>query len=454
MEALNQETSTPEERFVSAFEINEGQTLNGTNAKLSGLRKEAIQNFSSLGFPKRKDEAYKYSPLRKKLQHDYTVQLAPPRDHVSEEELETFLVPELDAHRIVLVNGRFSERLSHIGGLPEGVVVSSFEEASGQHTELVNASFAKHTDYESDVFVALNTAFTQDGVFVYVPRNTVVEKPIHILHIAKTDEDLFLQPRNLFVAEQSASVSLIQSMHTLTDTHTFTNVVTEVLVEANADVNHYKIQREGPNASQVNTLNVYQSDDSLFDTTAVSLDGEVIRNNIHITADGENCESRLYGLFLGRDEMHIDNHTLVDHTQPNCFSDELYKGVLDDASTGVFNGKVFVHRDAQQINAYQSNKSIVLTDEADMYSKPELEIYADDVQCSHGATMGQLDKDALFYLRSRGLHEKQAQSMLLLAFARDVIDNIDVEALRAHLDGLIIDRFNEVSKVEVTRRQA
>ena len=444
----------PEDRFVSAFELNEGQALNGTNAQLSGLRREALQHFSSLGFPHRKSEAYKYSPLRKTLQHEYAVQLAPPVDHVTESEIEDFLIPDLDAHRLVLVNGRLNEALSAIDALPEGVIVSSFARASDEHADLINRSFAQSADYERDVFVALNTAFTQDGVFVFVPKGTVVEKPIHVLHVTKTEDDLFIQPRNLFVAEQSAEVTIIQSHHALSDTRTFSNVVTEVTVGANAHVDHYKIQRAGAKASQVNSLNVYQTDDSLFDTTAVTLSGEVVRNNIHITADAEGCESRLYGLFLGEDEMHVDNSTLVDHTQPNCLSDELYKGVLDDASTGVFNGKVYVHPHAQKINAYQSNKSIILTEEADMYSKPELEIYADDVQCSHGATTGQLDKDALFYLRSRGLPEKQAQSMLLLAFARDIIDNIRVEPLQQLLDEAVIERFNRTTKATATRRQA
>ncbi len=217
--------------------------------------------------------------------------------------------------------------------------------------------------------------------------------------------------------------------------------MTEVFVGAHAHVDRYEIQDESARTSIVNKVRAYQQTGSVFRNSTFTFSGEVIRNNVEILPDAEHCETHLYGLFLGDGVMHVDNHTLVDHARPNCFSNELYKGILDDKATGVFNGKVLVRLDAQQTNAYQSNKSILLTDTARMYSKPELEIYADDVKCSHGATTGQLDEDALFYLRSRGLTEKRARAILLTAFARDVLNNVVIEPLRVYLDTLVTARF-------------
>ena len=435
-----------EERLVQAFEANEGQALNGA-ASLGEIRREAISRFSTLGLPGPKSEAYKYSPVTRALRHEYEVNVdAEPEHGVTESDVDDLLLPGLDAHIITLVNGRFDADLSRIGDLPDGVIARDFHGASAEHADLISEHFAQYADHRERVFVALNTAFTKDGAFVYVPNNTILEKPIHVLNVTSTDRDLFIQPRNLVIAEQSASATVIETDHTLTDSQTFTNAVTEIAVGANAHVDHYKVQAEGENASQVNNISAYQTRDSLFSTTTFTLSGRLVRNNLHITADAENCESRLYGLFMGRDEMHVDNSTLVDHTMPNCMSDELYKGILDDDATGVFNGKVFVHRDAQNIKAYQSNDNILLTNDADIYTKPELEIYADDVQCSHGATSGQLDEEAMFYLRSRGLSRLQAQSMLLVAFAGDIVDHVEVEPLREVLSETVTERFAETSE--------
>ncbi|MCH8960119.1 MAG: Fe-S cluster assembly protein SufD [Bacteroidetes bacterium] len=255
------------------------------------------------------------------------------------------------------------------------------------------------------------------------------------------DEDAFVQPRRLVVVEENAQLKLIQRLAPRTETRTFVNAVTEVFVGAHAHVDRYEIQDDPAHTSVVNNVRVYQQTGSVYRNSTFTFSGEIIRNNVTILPDAEHCETHLYGLFLSNGVMHVDNHTLVDHARPHCFSNELYKGILDDRSTGVFNGKVLVRRDAQQTNAYQSNKSILLTDTARMYSKPELEIYADDVKCSHGATTGQLDDDALFYLRSRGLTEKRARAILLTAFARDVLDNVVIEPLRAYLDTLVTARF-------------
>lgn len=435
-------TVRPEDVFVRAYEQHEGSRLNGSSQRLGEVRREAIERFSTLGIPQ-KDERWKYTNISRVLRHEYAVELEPTDAGVTAADLEPLWIPELEAHRLVLVNGRYRADLSDVGDLPEGVIVKPFAQAIEEHTDLVDQHFSKYAEFEDESFIALNTAFTKDGVFVYVPANVQFERPVHVLHVISTDRDLFVQPRNLFIAGRSSSVKIVESTHTLTATKTFTNAVTEVFVDANAHVDHYKIQRDGDNASQVNSVDIFQGADSTFSTDTITLSGDVVRNNLHIVHGGENIHSHLYGLFLGRGTMHVDNHTLVDHAQPHCVSDELFKGVLDDQSTGVFNGKVFVHRDAQQTNAYQQNGTILLTEDANMYSKPELEIYADDVQCSHGATTGQLDEEGLFYLRSRGLSKQRARAIMLLAFARDVIDAIAIDAVRDHLDGLVTERFQQ-----------
>ncbi len=442
MPTLVDQDTRLEDRFVAAFQRNEGQSLNGTNDRLRGVRQEAIARFAALGFPARKAEAWKYTPIGKILQRQYRLHLGPDAARLTRRDVASHRIPGLDAHVVVLINGRFRADLSEIGDLPEGVVVTGFARAGDVHAGLVDAHFARYADYEHEVFTALNTAFTQDGVFVYVPRNTVVEKPVHVLSLVAAGDDLLLQPRHLIVVEEEAQLQLVETSETLTETQTFENVVTEVFEGARAHVDLYEIQDEHAHGSVVTNLQAYQQAASVFRASTFTLSGEMIRNNLNVLPDAEGCESHLYGLFLGSGATHIDNHTLVDHAKPNCFSNELFKGVLDDRSTGVFNGRVLVRQDAQQINAYQSNKSILLSDDARIYAKPELEIYADDVKCSHGATTGRLDGEALFYLRSRGLNEQQARALLLLAFARDVLDHIRLEPLRATLDALIARRFD------------
>lgn len=435
------------EAFVRAYESNRGAALNGTNATVRDRRDAAIERFSELGLPSRKDEAWKYTNISRVLADEYTVHVEPTDTGITRADVAAQMLPGLDAHLVVLVNGHFRADLSDIGELPEGVVVAGFEEAAKHHSSVIDAHFGHYADAEQEAFIALNTAFVRDGVFVYVPKSTILETPVHVMHITSTDEHLMLQPRNLFVVEENAQARIVETQACLTDTKTFTNSVTEAYVDRYGRLDHFLLQDEGSAASQVNTLEAFQEENSYFSTDTVTLSGDVVRNNLHIMHDGEHVESRLYGLFLGRDEMHVDNNTLVDHAKPNCLSDELYKGVLRDDAVGVFNGKVFVHRDAQKTNAYQQNQSILLDETAQMYSKPELEIYADDVQCSHGATTGQLDEEGVFYLRSRGLSNERARALMLVAFARDVIDGISLDPLRAYVDEKVTQRFQEAARV-------
>ena len=423
-------------RFHTLFEANEGSALNGANETLAAMRKEAIGHFSDVGLPTRKTEAWKYTRIEKRIPSDVQIYLEATSPVPDRGILDRFRIPGLDAYVIATFNGRLVPELSNLD-LPEEVTLDGLQSASEKKRSLLDKFFGAQADSAGEPFTALNTAFTRDGLFLHIPANTILEKPIHVIHLLDSPADVLIQPRMLYLAEERSQVSLIETFADVSSNPLLINAVTEWNVGANAHVDHYQVQEYGAESTSVQTLHVYQSLQSYFDTHTTTLKAGMLRNNLTIVPGAEECESHLFGFVLGAGSMHVDNHTLVDHKKPNCFSNELYKTILDDRATGVFNGKVFVRPDAQKTNAYQSNKSITLTQKARMYSKPELEIYADDVKCSHGATTGQLDAEALFYLRSRGLSLPHARRILLMAFARDVIDNIKIEALREYLDDRI-----------------
>jgi Fe-S cluster assembly protein SufD len=279
-------------------------------------------------------------------------------------------------------------------------------------------------------------------VFIYVKKGQVPEHPVYIYHISDTREiNTFSQPRSLFYVAENASLQVVETFITIGPQESFTNHVTEIVVEKEARLEYYKIQNDAPHASQVSTTHIRQTGKSYTHSVVISLNGGLIRNNLNIVLDADRCESHLYGLYCVKGQTHIDNHTVVDNAQPNCFSNELYKGIMDDNATGVFNGKIFVRRDAQKTNAYQSNKNVLLSDSASVNTKPQLEIFADDVKCSHGCTVGSLDEEALFYLRSRGVGKDDARSLLLQAFAIDILENIKPAPIRAYVDQLISKRL-------------
>ncbi|MEM8488829.1 MAG: Fe-S cluster assembly protein SufD [Bacteroidota bacterium] len=442
MSVMTDQKLRMEDRFQVMYEQHNGHALNGSNASLTTIRQDAIEDFAKIGLPHKKTEAWKYTRIEKALSKDVQIQLQTATSSLQVADLAPFQIPELDAYRVVFLNGHMQPALGDLNGFTAGVTLTDLCTASTEHADLMNPHFAQYANPDSDAFVALNTAFAKDGLFLHVPQRTVLDKPIHVIHLFDMQADQMLQPRMLFVAEAGSQVKVIESFASLNNgAATFVNSVTEWVVEARAHVDHYQLQEFGEETTVVADIHAQQAATSFFSTHTTSLTGKMIRNNLTIVPDAEDCESHLFGFVLGKNDMHVDNHTLVDHKKPNCFSNELYKNILDDASTGIFNGKVFVRPDAQKINAYQSNKSITLTPKAQMYSKPELEIYADDVRCSHGATTGQLDEDALFYLRARGINETQARSLLLMAFARDVIDNIKIEPLRAFVDDKIAARL-------------
>lgn len=427
------EKITPAEKLVSEFEALKNK-LPG-NTFVQNLRQQAIEKFAELGIPVRKNEEYKYSNVQRLFTESLKV-----REFESsrvEIDIEEYLIPSIDARIIVLVNGIFSEELSATE-LGKSVVVSSMREAFEKQQNLIGEQYSKHGNINTDAFIALNTAYAADGLFLHVPDNTVVEKPLHIINLISSKETKIFSPRNLFIVGKNAQVKIIETFETVDlPVKALSNSVTEIAVGENAKVQYYRLQNDCENGQQINTVCASLQQYSHFDTNTVTLDGGWVRNNLNIYLNGENCETHLNGLFLNNDDNYVDNHTLVDHRKPHCESNQTYKGILNGKSTGVFNGKIFVHRDAQKTNAYQSSKNILLSDDATINTKPQLEIYADDVKCSHGSSTGQIDEDAFFYLRARGLGTESAKKLLLHAFVNDVMQTIRIDALREHLETLI-----------------
>jgi Fe-S cluster assembly protein SufD len=401
---------------------------------LHDLKEHAIADFRKLGIPTVKHEEWKYTRVGSLLQNNLEVQ-AP--DQVKPEDIEALKLPG-DAHEIFVINGRFSS-----ASAPEGMIISSLgAEAKGQYKGIIEQHLGTSSKYHPDGINAMNTAFADHGLFIFINRGKKIDKPVYIYYINDNRSFPTLSlPRALVYVSAAAEVEITEHYISLGANDSFTNQVTEFVVEQDAIVNYYKIQNEGPNASQVSTTQFTQIGKSLTNATTISLSGNIIRNNLNMVMEAEHGESHMYGLYLLDGKTHVDNHTIVDNVMPNCFSNELYKGIMDGESTGVFNGKIFVRQDAQKTNAYQSNKNVLLTDTASVNTKPQLEIFADDVKCSHGCTIGKLDEEALFYLRARGIGERSAKSLLLHAFAVDILENIKSEPLRTYVDQLISERL-------------
>ncbi len=405
---------------------------------LEGLRNKAIQDFKSLGIPTSKNEEWKYTRVGSVFQKDLNFGT---NERLKPADIASCHLPGRDkAIELFFVNGFFNAELS---SLATDIVVLPLETAAAsEYAEMVKEHLGHSAKYHPDGINALNTAFVNGGMFIMVKKGKQVEKPVYIYYINDTrTASTFALPRTLIYVAQGASVQIAEHYVSLGQLDSFTNQVTEIIVEKDAIVNYYKIQNEGPNASQVSTTHFRQIGKSLTNATTISLSGALVRNNLNMVMEAEHGESHMYGLYLLDGKTHVDNHTIVDNVKPHCFSNELYKGIMDGESSGVFNGKIFVRVDAQKTNAYQSNKNVLLTDTASVNTKPQLEIFADDVKCSHGCTVGKLDEEALFYLRSRGISEKDARSMLLHAFAVDILDNIKTEPLRDYVDKLISSRL-------------
>jgi len=400
------------------------------------LRNEAKSALNDLDFPTSKTEYWKYTRIGKIINKTYFIQ---NENSVPQIDVANFSIPELDANTVVLINGYYNTELSNIKA-QDGVTIQSLKNAIQEADDVVANKLGKIANAKNEIFIALNTLSFTDGVAISIDKNVVAEKPIHIINVV-TENNLISNTRVLVQAQNNASVKIIESFVNLGGEESFANNVAEFFLSANAQVEYNKLQNKEGESYQIATEQVYQEDSSTFTINTITLDGTLVRNNLNIEVDAEGCETNLNSIYLGKNNNHIDNHTIVDHLKPNCNSNEVYKGILDDNSVGVFNGKVFVRPNAQKTNAFQQNNNILLTDDAVINSKPELEIYADDVKCSHGSTTGQLDDEAIFYLQARGISKKSAVNLMITAFAKDALEGITIEALKEYVEIKIEERF-------------
>jgi len=405
------------------------ETSNDT-AEVKSLRQEAFARFKELGFPTVKNEDWKYTNIQPLVNKTY---LLNEDVDVADIDLSKADIPNLDAHQIVLINGQYVLAFSSLED-EIGLTVKSIEDA--QDEENFQKHFAKHADKTGSAMVALNTALHTSGVYLSVAKNKVVSKPIHIVHVATGAQDFFAQTRNLYVVEPNAEVEIIESFIALDDAaKNLNNKVTEIVVEENAKLQHYYLQLSSDTSSYINHVEIYQTKHSLYNNYNCNFPGVAfVRNDLNVRMDAQEVESHLYGINLLADKQFVDNHTIVDHMKPHGESYEWYKNIPQDESTAVFNGKIFVREDAQKTNAFQQNNNMLIGDKSTVFTKPQLEIFADDVKCSHGCTMGQFDDEALFYLRARGIGEENARILLVHAFAFDVTSRFSNEVVRAFVE--------------------
>lgn len=429
------------DRYLKLYEDNIEKISSTSSPYINSFRQKAFEKFSELGIPTKKNEAYKYTNLNIFFDHDYKSYFMPREsDFIKAEEFRCD-VADLDTHGIVLLNGFYPTINEKLRQLPNGIWVGSLNEAAIRFPAEIEKHYGKYAINDNDGLISLNTAMASDGVFIYVPDGVTLTKPVQIVNLVQSEEDIFNQHRNLIIVGNSANITLIICDHTLSPQRFLTNAVTEVHVGENAHFDIIRVQNEHNNAGKVTHTFIHQERNSVASSNNMSLHGGLIRNSTYHYLGGEGAESNSFGLFLADKFQHIDNFVNVDHAYPHCTSNQLFKGVLDDMSTGAFNGRILVQPDAQGTLAYQKNNNILLTDDAKMDSKPQLEIYADDVKCSHGATVGQLDGDALFYLQSRGIEKREARLMLMFGFAHEVIQNIRIEPLRERMDNLVMQRL-------------
>lgn len=424
------------DKLLEDFERFE-QSLNGdANASLQKLRRDAAEKFRSLGFPTIRHEEWKYTNVIPLIKHDYAIlpeAISP---------LDTFpAIPDFipaDAVKIILINGRFSPEYSLPDAIPDGVSVSSFEASNAETKNMLG----KVLNFTDDAFAALNTAFAQYGAIIKISDRTIVSRPILLLNYTDARNNAaFVQPRFFISAGHHAQVALIEYSSTIGERQALVNSAVEITAAENSSVWQYVIQDD--TAAKITTSHIRQSAYSRYHAVTLSLGGPFVRNTAVAELAASGAEAHFCGLVLGTNKRLIDNHTTVDHAAPHCQSNEHYNHILDDNSTAVFNGKIYARKDAQKTNAYQSNKSILLSNGATINTKPQLEIYADDVKCSHGATSGYLDETPLFYLRSRGIPEDKAKALLLHAFASEILDKIQIEDMRRRLDETIAKRLHD-----------
>ncbi|QCE40996.1 Fe-S cluster assembly protein SufD [Psychroserpens sp. NJDZ02] len=425
------------EKLVSSFLAFENHV--DIDSKIHDIRSEAIKTFEAEGFPTKKDEAWKYTSLNSVLKQDYS--LFPKQDNALEySDVKKYFLDDIDTYKIVFIDGKYSSNLSETTHDGIDVCLMSAALHKSKYQLIIENYFNKIAS--KDGLSSLNTAFSKEGAYIHIPKNKVVAKPIEIVHFSTGSEAaLMVQPRNLIVVDENSHVQIIERHQSLTDNPVLTNSVTEIIADKRAIVDYYKVQNDNKNASLIDSTFVDQKRESHVSVHTFTFGGKLTRNNLNFYQNGEYMDSTLNGVTIIGDKQHVDHNTLVHHIEPNCESHQDYKGIFNDSATGVFNGKVVVNKEAQKTNAFQSNNNILLSDKATINSKPQLEIFADDVKCSHGCTIGQLDESALFYMKSRGIPEKEAKGLLMYAFSNNVLKSVKIPELKQRITKIIANKL-------------
>ncbi len=413
--------------FAAQFET--FPTTNYAPSWLKPLRQAALSRFSELGIPTRHDEEWRYTNVAPIFENAYSVG---GDVTVSEDELAAVPFGDLSGLRIVFVNGIFAPDLSHVENAPNGIILGNI--AAHSDNAHIETHLARYAQFDKQPFVALNTAFLSDGAFLSIGRNVIVEDPIQILYLSIAGENpVISHPRTLILAGENSQATIVETYVGVGDGVTFSNAVTEIVLGQNAVLDHTKVVQENNRSFHIATMQVELQRDSRFRSQNITLGGAIVRNDHNAGMRAEGAECTLDGMYFASGKQLVDNHTSIDHAMPHCNSHELYKGILDGSARGVFNGKIFVREDAQKTDAKQTNQTLLLSGEASINTKPQLEIFADDVRCTHGATIGQLSAEQLFYLRSRGIGAEEARALLTFAFAGELVDRIPVEGVRAEV---------------------
>jgi Fe-S cluster assembly protein SufD len=428
------------ERMISLFEKNRKEIFKNDPMQVSGIRQKAFDSFASLGFPTPRLEEWKNTDLKEWLGKEYDYRFK-PQTGMDAQKIFRCNIPHLDTAIIGQMNGWYVSKDVPLIKLGNGMILGSLAQAFKEYPELMEKHYGKYAGIGSGSLTDLNTAFAQDGIFIYVPDNVQSPKPIQLINVIQHEENIFLQSRNLILLGKNARLSLVHCDDSYNHQSSFSNIVTEVHLDEGAYLDHYKLQNINNNSTLISNTEFQLEKGAELVSNFITLNGGMIRNNTRVLFNGPHASANIYGLYLMDRRQHIDNHVYVDHSSPDCTSVESFKGILDESSSGVFNGHVFVRKDAQKTNAYQGNRNILLTDTAKVNSKPFLEIYADDVKCSHGSSTGQLDTESMFYLMQRGIGPESARMLLMFAFANEIVGKISIPELRFRIEDMVKKRL-------------
>lgn len=436
------------ENYFSAFKLFAQTRAQGDPAWLANLRDKAGERFEALDFPTTRAEEWKYTNLAPLLKAPFRQIFDLNLQGISAETIAHFTFAETRQSQLVFVNGLFAAQLSNLNALPGDIIVSNLSQVPAEAANVVRDHLATQANHHDEVFTALNTAVISDGAFVYIPAGQAVEPPIHLLFLSTAKEaNVVSHPRVLIVAGEGAITTVVESYAALDEGVYFTNAVTEVFTAQAAVVTHYRLQQESEQAFHIATTQVRQERGSNYSSYAISLGGDLVRHDLNVELGDEHIETTIDGLYIGTGKQHVDNHTTIDHAHPHCTSHQVYKGILDGKARAVFNGKVFVRPGALLTDAHQLNKNLLLSADAHVDTKPQLEIFADDVKCSHGATVGQLEEEELFYLATRGLPPERAQALLTFGFAEDILSKIKLASVHEQLDKAVLEKLHQSLEV-------